>query len=141
MIWHIIKLSVGVEDVEHLARIQESRLKNEGVLAHITRNTPKRADQLLKGGSIYWVIKRFIRVRQRLLGIERGVNSEGKPSCALVLDPQLVRTELKEFRAFQRWRYLGVKDAPRDLEDGSPDQVDACLPPEMAAELKGLGLL
>ncbi|MBT3237990.1 MAG: DUF1489 domain-containing protein [Rhodospirillaceae bacterium] len=141
MIWHIIKLSVGVEDVEHLARIQESRLKNEGVLAHITRNTPKRADQLLKGGSIYWVIKRFIRVRQRLLGIERGVNSEGKPSCALVLDPQLVRTELKEFRAFQRWRYLDVKDAPRDLEDGSPDQVDACLPPEMAAELKGLGLL
>ena len=68
---HILKLSVGVEDVDHLAQIQKERLKREGVLAHITRNTPRKAEEILEGGSIYWVIKRFIRVRQRLVGIER----------------------------------------------------------------------
>jgi len=142
MALHIIKLSVGVEDVDHLAQLQETRLKREGVLAHITRNTPRRADQILDGGSIYWVIKKFVRVRQRLVGIERGVNSEGRPSCALVLDPTLVKTELKEFRAFQGWRYFAEEDIPPDLNQGSrPDGDNESLPVDMAAELKTLGLL
>lgn len=135
---HIIKLCVGVEDVDHLAQLQKMRLKRDGVLAHITRNTPRHAGEILDGGSIYWVIKRFIRVRQRLIGIERGVNSAGKPSCALVLDPALVRTELKEFRAFQGWRYFKEGDAPADLtRRGKPDS----LPVDMAVELRSLGLV
>ena len=139
--WHLIKLSVGVEDIEHLARLQQSRLKKDGVLAHITRNTPKRAEELLCDGSIYWVIKRFIRVRQRLIGIERGVDAEGRPSCALILDPCLVQTELKEFRAFQGWRYMDAKDAPADLVLGAHGGDEASLPSAMATELRGLGLL
>jgi len=141
MNWHLIKLSVGVEDIEHLARLQENRLKKQGVLAHITRNTPKRAEALLQDGSIYWVIKGFIRVRQRLLGIERGVDAEGRPSCALILDPRLVRTELKGFRAFQGWRYLDAMDAPPDLVRAAHDGGEARLPSAMATELRGLGLL
>jgi len=139
---HIIKLCVGVEDVEHLAQLQKMRLKRDGVLAHITRNTPKQAEQVLGGGSIYWVIKRFIRVRQRIVGIERGINSEGKPSCALVLDPTLVSTELKEFRAFQGWRYFRDEDTPADLNRlGKSGEVSEALPLDMAAELKSLGLI
>jgi hypothetical protein len=142
MTLHILKLSVGVEDVDHLAQIQKARLKREGVLAHITRNTPRQAEEILAGGSIYWVIKRFIRVRQRLVGIERGINSEGKPSCALVLDPTLVATELKEFRAFQGWRYFKGEDAPADLiRQGGAAGVQKKLPDEMVAELKSLGLI
>ncbi|MBC8270214.1 MAG: DUF1489 domain-containing protein [Rhodospirillaceae bacterium] len=142
MTLHILKLSVGVEDVDHLAQIQKARLKREGVLAHITRNTPRKADEILDGGSIYWVIKRFIRVRQRLVGIERGVNSEGKPSCALVLDPTLVTTELKEFRAFQGWRYFKEEDAPVDLiKRTRAAEIQKTLPDEMAAELRSLGLI
>ena len=139
---HILKLSFGVEDVDHLAQIQKERLKREGVLAHITRNTPRKAEEILEGGSIYWVIKRFIRVRQRLVGIERGVNSEGKPSCALVLDPTLVATELKEFRAFQGWRYFKEEEVPADLvkHAGAPE-IQKRLPDDMAAELKSLGLI
>ena len=142
MTLHIIKLSVGVEDVEHLGQLQKARLKNEGLLAHVTRNTPKQAEQILDGGSIYWVIKRFIRVRQRITGIERGINAEGKPSCALILDPTLVRTELKEFRAFQGWRYFKKEDAPADLNKlGKPGEISETLPAGLAAELKSLGLI
>ena len=139
---HIVKLSVGVEDVDHLARLQQARLKREGVLAHITRNTPKRAEEILDGGSIYWVIKKFIRVRQRLVGIERGINAEGKPSCALLLDPELIVTELKEFRAFQGWRYFKEEDIPADLNrDRKSAAASESLPVDMAAELKSLGLI
>ncbi|MBL6931761.1 MAG: DUF1489 domain-containing protein [Rhodospirillales bacterium] len=139
---HIIKLSVGVEDVDHLMELQKVRLKREGVLQHITRNTPKQAAEILDGGSIYWVIKKFVRVRQRLVGIVRGVNSEGRPSCALQLDPTLIRTELKEFRAFQGWRYFKEEDIPKDLTGGVTDEATAeALPVDMAEELKALGLL
>jgi len=141
VVCHLVKLSVGVEDVGHLARIQERRLKKEGVLAHITRNTPKRSRDLLQGGSIYWVIRKFIRVRQGLLGVERRVDDDGRPSCALIMDPRLVMTELREFRAFQGWRYMDAADAPPDLAERPVGDNDACLPETMAAELRGLGLL
>jgi hypothetical protein len=139
---HILKMCVGVEDVEHLAQLQKVRLKRDGVLAHITRNTPRQAEHILDGGSIYWVIKKFIRVRQRLIGIERGINAEGKPSCALVLDPALVSTELKEFRAFQGWRYFKDADTPADLKGRKHyGEISETLPVDMAAELKSLGLI
>ncbi len=142
---HLIKLSVGVEDVEHLARLQAGRVadaRRKGLspeLKHVTRNTPKKAHQILDGGSIFWVIKGFIRVRQPIIGIEPVDRDDGRPACALVLDPNLVRTEIKSFRPFQGWRYLAAEAAPADAPPscGSDDDV----PAEMAAELKGLGLL
>jgi len=139
---HIIKLCVGVEDVDHLRHLQQARLRRDGGLVHITRNTPKRAEEILEGGSLYWVIKKFVRVRQRIIGIEKSVNSQGRPSCALVLDPALVKTELKEFRAFQGWRYFPPKDAPADLNPAvMAGQGKSSLPTDLAAELKSLGLI
>ena len=157
---HLIKMAVGVESVAHLAELQSARLRKaarEGQasrLCHYTRHMPRRAQELLAGGSLYWVIKGFVRVRQRLLDIERGVgppwkqggrqggrpggDPEGKPACALVLDPGLVGTRLRATRAFQGWRYLAAPDAPPDL-DPAADAVG--LPQEMAEELRSLGLL
>jgi len=134
----LIKLAVGVEDVDHMIDLQARRLKREGRLVHVTRNTPKRAEELLATGSLYWVVKKFIRLRQRLTGIERGRDSDGRPTCTLTLDPQLIRTELREFRAFQGWRYLQTEDTPRDVDSKTGDTA---LPGEMAAELRGLGLI
>jgi hypothetical protein len=74
------------------------------------------------------------------LGIERGVDDDGRPFCALIMDPRLVMTELREFRAFQGWRYMDYKDAPPDLAEGQTGG-DARLPESMATELRGLGLL
>jgi hypothetical protein len=142
---HLIKMSVGVEDIRHLERIQAKRLadaKRMGVapeLMHITRNTPRRAAEVLRGGSIFWVIKRFIRVRQVIADIRQVEGKEGRKSCALVLEPGLIRTEIRSFRAFQGWRYFAVDDAPADLPASRAGGDD--VPAELAAELRGLGLL
>jgi len=142
---HLIKLCVGVDDVGHLARLQGERLgdaRRKGqspVLKHVTRNTPKNTNQILDGGSIYWVIKGFIRVRQPIIGIEPVDRSDGRPACALVLNPNLVRTEIRSFRPFQGWRYLAVEVAPADAPPSTGSDAD--VPAEMAAELKALGLL
>ncbi len=142
---HLIKLCVGVDDVGHLARLQAGRLadaRRRGQppeLKHVTRNTPKKAAQILDGGSIYWVIKGFIRVRQPIIGIKPVDRGDGRPACALVLDPNLVRTGIKSFRPFQGWRYLAAGDAPADAPASSVSDDD--VPAKMAAELKVLGLL
>lgn len=142
---HIIKLCVGIETAEHLAEVQRARLeaaKDRGeppLLRHLTRNMPRRRDEVLDGGSLYWVIKGVIQVRQRIVGLEAAERADGTPACAMVYDPQHVRTEPRACRAFQGWRYLPPGKAPRDLRTGHKAAAD--LPPEMAAELRELGLL
>jgi len=144
MTLNMIKLCVGIEDVEHLAKVQSIRLKNQiakgekPCLRHVTRNHPRRANEILDGGSLYWVIKGFIRVRQPVIGFEDDPRDDGKPYCAILLDNQLIKTELKKFRAFQGWRYFKDVDAPKDL---SRDGAVSSLPDAMAEELKELGLI
>src|SRR5579872_5263615 len=111
---HLIKLSVGSESVADLAEWQAQRLKQlrrKGLapeLIHITRQMPKRADELLSGGSIYWVIKGFVCARQRLLGL-RPLMRDGVPHCGLVYDKEMVRVSPRPRRPFQGWRYLNPK--------------------------------
>ena len=55
---HLLKLCVGIDDVEHLIQVQQARMPIAGetgkpcVVRHITRNTPK-SQELLNGGSMY----------------------------------------------------------------------------------------
>ena len=85
---HLIKLAVGVDSVEHLSQIQDRHQhENKGVL-RLNENTPKRSKELIDDGSIYWVIKGFIRVRQKIIGFEEAINGGGKRRCAICLDPQ-----------------------------------------------------
>jgi len=92
MTLHLIKLAVGVDDVDHLAELQARRLAQAGaenrapVLRHVTRHAPRRAEELLTGGSLYWVIRGWVRVRQKLVGLDP-VIGDGVRRCALVLDP------------------------------------------------------
>lgn len=143
---HLVKLCVGIDRIVQLARLQERRLQTlvaDGqppLLSHITRMMPKRADELLAGGSIYWVIRGQIQVRQRLCAIERFTDADGIGRCALTFDPTLVRTVAQPRRPFQGWRYLKPEDAPADLDEAMPgDDLD--MPAEMRAELAALGLL
>ncbi|MAM93890.1 DUF1489 domain-containing protein [Parvibaculum sp.] len=141
---HLVKLCVGAEDVSDLATWQAARLaemkklKQPQVLAHVTRMTPKRADELLAGGSLYWVMKGVIRCRQKLIAIEPFTDSEGVGRCRLVLDKEIVATRRQERRPFQGWRYLDPKDAPPDVKRG---EVEDDMPEEMRRELEELGLL
>ena len=70
---NLIKLSVGTDDVADLRRWQRLRKKERGFSAFYTRNMPRRAEELLDGGSIYWVIKGYVRVRQLLKGFTSSV--------------------------------------------------------------------
>jgi hypothetical protein len=141
---HLIKLCVGAEDVEDMRTWQAERLaekrklKQKPVLAHITRMAPTRAAEILDGGSLYWVMKGYIRCRQRLLDIEPFVDGEGVKRCRLVLDPEIVLTRRRERRPFQGWRYFDPKDAPGDVK--GVDEIDD-MPETMRAELEALGLL
>jgi hypothetical protein len=143
MTLNLIKLCVGCDSVEDLAEWIDHRLKEKKKAgeppehAHVTRMVPKRIPELLDGGSLYWVIKGNIQVRQPLTDVRPFVDGEGIGRCRLVLAPQLILTEWQPRRPFQGWRYLSVADAPRDLKQGRRGDD---LPPALLAELAGLGL-
>lgn len=140
---HLIKLSVGSESVETLAAWQANRLEQHGRLWHATRMMPRRRDELLDPeapGSIYWVIRGLIQARQRFVGIESGLDGEGRRMTLLLLDPELVRVEPHPMRPFQGWRYLAPEKAPPDLRAGS-EGLEEGPPPELMAELRSLGIL
>lgn len=135
MTMHLIKLSVGPESLADLLAWQKQRLKQGGELMHITRNTPKRAEEVLGGGSIYWVIKGWLVARQKMIEL-RPLVRDGVPHCGLIYDAEMIRVVPRKHRPFQGWRYLDPNDAPRDLEKGEED-----LPDDMRRELATLGLL
>jgi hypothetical protein len=137
MTLNLLKLCVGVAEVDELIDWQRRRLKAERKLYHTTRMIPRRREELLDGGSLYWVIKGQVQCRQRLTDIVPFTDDEGIGRCRLMLDREIVLTRSQPRRAFQGWRYLVPADAPADLAAG--DVAD--LPPEMRAELAELGLL
>ena len=142
MVLHIVKLAVGIKDIAHLEQKQNARMNRDGILVHTTRNTPIKLREILNGGSIFWVIKKFVRIRQRITRIETRVDIVGRRSCSLVLDPDLVKTELREFRAFQGWRYFRDEEIPQDLNKiENSCRANGELPLELQLELKTLGLL
>ena len=136
MALHLIKLAVGVADIDDLVRVRAARAAERGGDWVYTRNHPRRAAELLAGGSIYWVIRGRIRVRQRVAGFRRERDADGRRFCLIEVNDRLVPTLARPWRPFQGWRYLTPEDAP-------PDRArDEGLPPErMLAELRALGLL
>ncbi len=136
---HLIKLSVGTESVDSLTLWQESARSQgpDGLPRHVTRMWPKREEELLRGGSIYWVIRGFIQARQRILRLDEVMGSDGIRRCAIVLEPELVRTVNARRRPFQGWRYLPGGDAPKDLPRGA---ANADIPPEVMITLADIGV-
>jgi len=144
MTLHIIKLCVGVDTVEELAqwqlgRIREQKKKGKKTpeLMHVTRMMPKRGDEIVGKGSLYWVIKGQIAVRQKILEL-RPVVRGGTPHCGIVYDKKLIPVSRRVHRAFQGWRYLKPEDAPADARGGKGGEG---LPEKLKAELVSLGLL
>ncbi|MER5171002.1 DUF1489 domain-containing protein [Thioclava sp. GXIMD2076] len=134
---HLIKLCVGAEKVEDLANWQEARF-GTGPAEHVTRMWPKRAEEVLEGGSLYWVFKGAVLARQKVIGLEERVGADGITRCAIVLDREIIRTEALTRRPFQGWRYLKPEDAPKDLPAGRTREDP--LPRELMSALAELGL-
>jgi hypothetical protein len=133
MALHLIKLCVGVDTLDELREWRAERDKAGHKPVVPTRQTPKRAAEIVDGGSLYWVIKGQIMVRQSILDIR---TLEGGPQpCRIDLDPLLVPTYPQPRRAFQGWRYLEPKDAPGDLPAGALGDM----PEDLARQLRELG--
>ena len=142
---HLIKLCVGVDTVNELADWQAERLKRlkragkVAELCHRTLQMPRRRHEVLDGGSLYWVIKGFVLVRQRVLDMRPDVKDDGIACCGIVLDRELVATRPHPRRAFQGWRYLEATDAPKDagLVEADADEI----PRAMREDLRELRLI
>lgn len=138
---HIIKLSVGTEDVADLAAWQQDpRWQTpEGYPRHVTRMWPKREGEILGGGSLYWVIKGVVQCRQRIIRFDEVTGGDGIKRCAFVLDPEIVRVANVPRKAFQGWRYFQAGDAPPDLAKAR--KGEDTLPPALQLALAEIGVL
>ena len=133
---HLLKLAVGIEDIGQLRRIRAARRAERGGSWVYTRNHPRRVQEILAGGSIYWIIRGQIRVRQPVTGFRRERDDNGRRYCLIEVDETLVATLSRPWRPFQGWRYLSPEDAPRDCSDAGEPPSDRLL-----AELRSLGLI
>ena len=145
MALNLIKLCVGCDSAGELQTWIRQRLKDrrkQGLKpehGHTTRMAPKRADELLDGGSLYWVIRGQITCRQALRDIRPFVDGDGIGRCRLILNSKVVLVEPRPWRAFQGWRYLDGNDAPPDLDAAAPGIAE--MPEQLRRELRELGLL
>ena len=138
MTYHLKKIAVGIETIERLRIRQEMLFNAYGKILHTTRNMPKQKEQLIKTGSIFWIIKRNVLVRQKILDIISVIRDDGSKGCEIELDKDLVRVIPTPMKPFQGWRYYMVDDTPPDLNLGNLENED--LPENINSELIKLGL-
>lgn len=136
---HLMKLAVGAHDVADLKVWQAERLRTDPPLRHRTRNMPRRAAEVLDGGSLYWVVSGAMVVRQRILDLIEDTWDDGSACAGIVLDPALAPLQGRIVRPFQGWRYLEAADAPPDL--GGEDMPLLHLPEALRRELRALCLI
>ncbi len=139
---HLQKLSVGSQSIQTLQDWQDHVVERRTARGlsphheHVTRMTPKRAAEILDGGSIYWVIKGVMLCRNDIVALEPTQTRDGRKACSILMTPKLVPVIPTPRRAFQGWRYLSPEDAPADLTaiEGAED-----LPEQLRTKLVNLG--
>ena len=133
---HLKKLSVGSISIDSLKGWQKRRTDAGLPIIHPTRNWPRRADELLDGGSIYWIIKGVMMARQAIIDLVETKRADGSSACGIVLSPKIVEVIPVRMRIFQGWRYLEVGEAPTDIGEDKHGNM----PSELVAELRDLGI-
>jgi hypothetical protein len=109
-----------------------------GTILHTTRNMPKKREDLIKTGSMFWIIKRNVVVRQKIIDIVSVIRSDGSKGCEIELDKNLIKVIPTPMKPFQGWRYYLEEDIPRDLNLNKETGED--LPDNINSELIKLGL-
>jgi hypothetical protein len=135
MALHMIQLCVGCDTVEELLDWRKATRRPSEPWILRTRQTPKRAAELIEGGSLYRVYKGFILSRQPILEVNTVGEGQAR-RCEVTLAEQVILTAPTPRRPFQGWRYLDPSDAPEDL--GSAGE-GAALPQELARRLREIG--
>lgn len=136
---HLLKIAVGIDSIEHFRERMKIRRKQGKTFTHYTRHMPKRAEEVLAGGSLYWIVKGYVAVRCPIVGLEEAVLENKGPHCGIVMKSELIPVLPQPRRPHQGWRYLEDEDAPADLADAGKGAAE--MPPELLAELRSLGLL
>jgi hypothetical protein len=145
MTLHLIKLAVGCDSVKDLKSWVAERMqtaKKKGLPrhhVHVTRMVPKRVDELLDGGSLYWVIRGEIAAREKIIAIEPFRDRDGIGRCRLVMQPKVISVLQRPMRPFQGWRYFTEDAVPPDLKSAGAGV--AAMPEPLRRELRELGLL
>jgi hypothetical protein len=111
----MIKLVVGAATIEDLLAWRARNGQDGGPWILRTRMTPKRATELVDGGSVYRVFKGVVLCRQAITAVNT-VGEGANARCEIALQEDIVRVAPTPRRAFQGWRYLDPKDAPPDLD-------------------------
>ena len=109
-----------------------------GKIVHSTRNMPKQKAELIKTGSMFWIIKRYVLVRQKILNIVPVIRDDGSKSCEIELDRNLIKVIPTKMKPFQGWRYYLENDIPQDLNLNDPEDEE--IPEQIRSELIELGL-
>ena len=135
---HLIKLCVGVSEVSELKQWVQDARKGLETLDHTTRMFPKRGNEILKGGSLYWVIRGMILCRQPIADLVAVKGEDGISRCRIDFKAKIIPVWPTPRRAFQGWRYLSAEDAPKDLNKNS---IANEMNEDMRRELSELGLL
>ena len=134
MALHLTKVAFGAESVEHLA--ERLRLRGEDGPAFLTtRYLPKRHEEIVGQGSMFWILKHQLVARSPILGF--GEAEGGR--VAIHIDPALVLIQARPKRAHQGWRYLEGSDAPLDL-GGDSTGLDV-MPAALVGKLAELALI
>lgn len=136
---NLIKLCVGVSEVEEMDAWLGMCKGGQDTLDHVTRMFPRRKDEILPGGSLYWVMRGMIMCRQPIADLEAVRGADGIERCRIVFKPQIIRVRPTQRRAFQGWRYFEEADVPPDLKKGESSSAD--MPEDMRRDLAALGLL
>ena len=135
---NLLKLCVGVSEIDELESWVKEARAGRDTLDHVTRMFPKRKDEILPGGSLYWVIRGMILCRQPIAALEEVTGADGIARCRILFKPQIIPVRPVPKRAFQGWRYLEEADAPPDLPRSA--KVEG-MPERMRRDLAELGLL
>ena len=135
---HLVKLCVGVAEIEELEDWVRKCRAGRDSLDHTTRMFPKRKAEILKGGSLYWVMRGLILCRQPIAGLVAVKGADGIERCRIDFQAKIIPVMPVPRRAFQGWRYLEPADAPPDIARGSSVKG---LNAKMRRELADLGLL
>jgi hypothetical protein len=135
---NLLKLGVGASDISDFERWIKDARAGRDTLDHTTRMFPRRRDEILPGGSLYWVVRGFILLRMPISDLVPVRGRDGIERCRIEFAPRIILVQPTPRRAFQGWRYLEAADAPRDLPKS---QGTAAIPSKMRRELAELGLL
>tara|TARA_B100000579_G_C22110715_1_gene523004 strand:- start:103 stop:516 length:414 start_codon:yes stop_codon:yes gene_type:complete len=135
---HLKKLCVGINSFYELSERQKKLIQSGEQICHITRMRPKRASEVLSGGSLYWIIRSKFVARQCIVGIEDIVRFDGKSACKILLDKKLFEVANVFHRPFQGWRYLYPEKTPSDIFQ---DKEGNDIPSEILTELNEFGII